>query len=177
MQIRPGSLLIAHPAHADRENRNHVVYITESTSSSTMGITLNNISTYDLKQLMAQKGIDWYGDREVYIGGEYNPHALVMLHSDEWYSSNTMHVDRCFSISSDALMIEKMEMGNTPDWYKLFVGCKGWEPLQLAEELKSKHPKWLVLSHPSLDLIASSSNTMWNSAVAECSQDLFNDYF
>ena len=178
MQIRPGSLLIAHPVHANRENSKHVVYVTESTSVSTMGITLNHLSRYDLKELMARKGIEWYGDREVYIGGEFNPHALVMLHSDEWYSSNTMQVDDSLSISSDGLMIEKMEMGNTPEWYQLFVGCRGWEPQDLAHELKSKKPKWLLLSRPSLELIiCSKADKMWDSAIAECSQDLISNYF
>ena len=177
MQIRPGSLLIAHPVHADRENNKHVVYITESTSASTMGITLNNISRYDLKELMEQKGIEWYGDREVYIGGEYNPHALVMLHSDEWYSTNTMQVDQNLSISSDGLMVEKMEMGNTPDWYRLFVGCKGWEPTELAHELKSSKPKWLLLAHPDPSLIESKHEDTWTLAVMQCSQDLIDNYF
>ena len=176
MQIRPGSILIAHPIHANKENANTIVYITESSGASTMGITLNKLSNYDLKELMSRQGVDWYGDREVYIGGDYNPNALVMLHSDEWYSSNTMHVDRNFSISSDRLMIDKMEMGNTPDWYQLFVGCKGWEPHELEYELKTKNPKWLLLSRPSQALIELADRNVWQTAVAEYSQDVFSNY-
>jgi putative AlgH/UPF0301 family transcriptional regulator len=177
LQIRPGSLLIAHPVHAHRENRKHVVYITESTSASTMGLTLNNLSTYNLQVIMDQKGIDWYGPREVYTGGEYNSHALIMLHSDEWYSSNTMDVNNNLALSSDGLMIEKMEMGNTPEWYRLFVGCKGWEPAELGHELKGKNPKWLLLAKPSQVLIELSDENLWDNAVAEYSQDVFDSYF
>ena len=176
MQIRSGSLLIAHPVHADKENVNHVVYITESTGASTMGLTLNHLSRYDLKELLAKKGIDWYGDREVYIGGEYNPHALVMLHSTEWYSSNTMQIDESLSISSDGLMIEKMEMGNTPDWYRLFIGYKGWDPAELAHELKCNNPKWLLLAKPSQVLIEFADRNVWHNAVAEYGQDVFSNY-
>jgi putative transcriptional regulator len=177
MQIRSGSLLISHPVHADREKSKHVVYITESTSASTMGLVLNNLSTIDLKDAFERKGIEWYGDRELYTGGEYNTTALVMLHSDEWYSANTMQVDSNLAMSSDNLMIKKMEIGNTPDWYKLFVGCSGWEPLELQHELKGARPKWLLHAHPSFDLITSADNRMWDLAIKECSQDLFNDYF
>ena len=177
MQIATGSLLIAHPIHAHKENRKHVVYITESTSVSTMGLTLNNLSTYNLQVLMDQKGIDWYGPREVYTGGEYNKHALIMLHSDEWYSSNTMDVNNNLALSSDGLMIEKMEMGNVPEWYKLFVGCKGWEPAELGHELKGKKPKWLLLAKPSQVLIELSDEKLWDNAVAECSQSVFDSYF
>lgn len=177
MQIRPGSLLIAHPVHADHEKIKHVVYITESTSASTMGLVLNNLSPIDLKAALERKGIEWYGDREVYTGGEYNPTALVMLHSDEWYSNNTMQVDNSLAVSSDGLMVHKMEMGNTPNWYKLFVGCKGWQPLELQFELKSMQPKWLLHAYPTLELITSRDKNIWDLAIKECSQDLFNDYF
>jgi|TARA_B110000977_G_scaffold56102_1_gene76383 putative AlgH/UPF0301 family transcriptional regulator len=177
MQIRAGSLLIAHPAFAHREQRNHVVYVTESTEVSTMGLTLNNVSKYDLKEVFENKGIEWYGPREVYHGGEYNNSALVMLHSDEWYSQNTMQVNNQLAMSSDSLMIEKMEMADTPDWYRLFVGCKGWEHDDLGYELKSKKPKWILLTHPSIDLLDTAPAKLWNAAINECSQDLFNEYF
>ena len=176
MQIRSGSLLIAHPVHADKENRKHVVYITESTSQSTMGLTLNNLSRYNLRMLMEKKGVEWYGPNEVYWGGEYNPHALIMLHSNDWYSSNTMDVDNNLALSSDGLMIEKMEMGNIPEWYRLFVGCKGWEPAELGRELKSKKPKWLLLAKPSQVLIELSDDRIWQNAITEYSQDVFANY-
>lgn len=176
MQVRAGSLLIAHPVHADAHTDKHVVLVTESTSASTMGITLNDLSSYDLQQLLAQKNIDWYGNTDIYIGGDYNPHAMIMLHSNEWYSSNTMQVDQNLSVSSDGLMVEKMEMGNTPEWYRLFVGCKGWEPTELAHELKSSKPKWLLLAKPSQVLIELADANIWNNALAEYSQDVFSNY-
>lgn len=169
--------MVAHPKYADKHHQQHVVFITESTATSTMGLTLNNLSEYNLQKLMQNQGIDWYGPTEVYLGGEYNPNALVMLHSDEWYSSNTMQVDRGLAISSDDLMIEKMEMGNIPEDYRLFVGCKGWEPDELRQELKGPKPKWLLLSRPDSGLIFESSvNNTWKRALEQCSQDLFNAY-
>ena len=177
MQVRAGSLLIAHPVHADAHTDKHVVLVTESTSASTMGITLNDLSSYDLQQLLAQKNIDWYGNTDIYIGGDYNPHAMIMLHSNEWYSANTMQVDQNLSISSDELMLEKLEMGNTPDWYRLFLGCQGWRPNELARELRGAAPKWLLLSHPSLDVVESAQEDTWTLAVMQCSQDLIDNYF
>lgn len=177
MQIRTGSLLIAHPVYADSEKIKQVVYITESTGHSTMGLILNNISGLDLKDALERNGIEWYGDRAVYEGGDYSTSSLVMLHSNEWYSSNTMQVDNSLAVSSDTVMLEKLEMGNTPNWYKLFVGCKGWEPLELQHELKSLKPKWLLHAYPTLELITSADKCIWDMAVNECSQDLFNYYF
>lgn len=176
MQIRSGSLLVAHPAHCDHEHQTHVVYITESNEESTIGVILNDLSGHDMCKFMQERGMSWYGDREVYIGGNYNPYALLMLHDSDWYSSNTMQINRDYSISSDNMMLEKMEMGNTPDWYKMFIGCTAWSASELEHELRSSKPRWLFIPKPSDELVQCNSNSMWNNAVAEYSQDVFSNY-
>jgi putative AlgH/UPF0301 family transcriptional regulator len=177
LQIRPGSLLIAHPVHATLARSKQVVYITESNNYSTTGLTLNNLGSYDLRELLARQNIDWYGDNRLYHGGDYNGSAMVMLHSDEWYSSNTMPVDNHLSISSDDVMMEKLEMGNRPDWYRLFVGIEAWDQAELEHQVKRTNPKWIVLAKPSQALIELSDESLWHNALAEYSQDVFDSYF
>ena len=176
MQIRPGSLLIANPKYAHEQQQGNVVYITESTNYSTMGIVLNSSDSYYLSDLLEQKGIDWPFETLVNIGGDYSPTCMIMLHSGEWYSSNTMPITTDISISSDQTMLEKLEMGNTPEWYRLFLGTSGWTPQELEHELKSNKPKWLLLSHPSQALIELADKDLWQTAVAEYSQDVFSNY-
>lgn len=176
MQIRAGSLLIANPNTADHENKHSVVYITESTPSSTMGIVLNSRENYDLGSMLANKGIDWPYQTVVGIGGEFSPTCLMMLHTNEWYSSNTMPVTNRHSISSDEFMLEKVGAGNEPIWWRLYIGVKGWTPLELREDLKSKTPKWLLLPNPSAKLLESQHSELWTLAVNEYSQDMFSGY-
>ena len=176
MQIRAGSLLIANPKYAHQQQQGHVVYITESTDNSTMGIVLNSPNSYLLSDLLEQRGMDWPFDTTVNVGGDYSPTCMIMLHSSDWYSSNTMPVTRHTSISSDHLMLEKLEMGNTPDWYRLFMGTSGWTPQELEEELRGSKPKWLLLAKPSQALIELSDLNLWQNAVAEYSQDVFSNY-
>ena len=177
MQIRPGSLLIAHPVHSNTEHRKHLVYITESNSINTVGVILNKLSNYDMCEFMQQKGRSWYGDRAIHVGGIYNPHSLIMLHDNNWYSSHTMQVNSRYNVSSDVIMLEKMEMGNTPDWYKLFIGCTAWSASELEQELKSKKPEWLLIPNPTDELVQSDISYQWDHAVAEYSQDVFDAYF
>ena len=106
MQIRPGSLLIANPKHADNHQQGMVVYITESTNYSTMGIVLNSSDSYYLSDLLEKKGISWPFETLVNIGGNYSPTCMIMLHSGDWYSSNTMPITTDISISSDHVMLE-----------------------------------------------------------------------
>lgn len=177
MQIRSGSLLIANPAYAHDEHVGHVVYVTESTRHSTMGLTLNSGDTYSMSELLSSKGIMWPWDTRVSIGGEYSPQSLIMLHSSDWYSTNTMPIDDDYSISSDGFMLEKMEAGNAPNWFRMFIGTSGWTPAELEQQLRSAKPKWLLLARPSYEVIHADPIKMWNLAVEELSQDVFNNYF
>ena len=177
MQVCPGSLLIANPAWAYEEQQGNVVYITESTDASTMGLILNSGDSYSMSDLLSQKGISWPWSTQIGIGGDYSPTCLIMLHSNDWYSSNTMPVDKQYSISSDGVMLEKLEDGNTPNWFKMFIGTSGWTPNELEQELRADKPKWLLLTNPSYEVINASPLVMWNTAIDEYSQDVFNSYF
>jgi putative transcriptional regulator len=177
LQIRPGSVLIANPAYAHKEHKGYIVYITESSSASTMGVVLNSPTEYTMRRLLEPRGIVWPWDTTVSTGGEYNPHSLLMLHTDEWFSQNTMNVDNTFAISSDGFMLEKLEDGNAPYWFRIFLGCKGWSPSDLEHELRGAQAKWLLLARPSLELIHAAPFKMWNMAVEELSQDVFDSYF
>ena len=177
MQIRPGSLLIAHPTNAHPNRTNQVVYVTESNPFGTTGLIFNDLSKVNLRNLLVQKGIDWQGDNNLYIGGDSNPNALVMLHSDEWYSQNTVQVDEYLAMSSDGVMMEKLEMGNVPQWYRLFAGYEAWDPSDLEHQIKSSRPEWILLATPSQALLELADDNLWQTAVTEYSQDVFDSYF
>jgi len=177
LQLRTGSLLVAHPVHAKYEFSEKVIYITESTDNSTVGLILNSESTETMKTIMLQNNTEWGWNQKIFDGGEFNRTAMVMLHSDNWYSRNTIQVNNDLSISSDELMIDKMAMGDFPDWHRLFIGCSGWTPSQLENEVRKRKPEWLVLAYPSRDLIESNSKSLWNKAVAEVSQDFVTTFF
>tara|TARA_R110002074_G_scaffold152974_5_gene307681 strand:- start:15 stop:446 length:432 start_codon:yes stop_codon:yes gene_type:complete len=143
-----------------------------------MGLMMNSGNMYDMGQLLSHKGINWPHDTHVYIGGEYSPTCLIMLHTDEWYSSNTMPVDhKNFALSSDGFMLEKLEMGDIPSWYQIYLGTSGWTPQELEQDLRGDKPKWLVLSHPSFETITCEPLRIWNAAVRELSTDVFSNYF
>jgi putative transcriptional regulator len=171
-----GSLLVANPVHNNRDHLNSVVLITESTANSVMGLVLNRWDGLDLQKLFRQNGKDWNWPTPVYRGGDVNPTALVMLHTNEWYSSNTMQVNNNLSISSDNLMLEKLDMDNTPHWYKLFIGCVGWETPEIVRELQRPKSPWLVLEKPTLKTIQSTENSQWRRSIDELSQNTFSNY-
>jgi putative AlgH/UPF0301 family transcriptional regulator len=177
VQIRPGSLLIAHPTNSHPNRTNQVIYVTSSNEHDTNGLILNILSDVDLRMLLLDKGIDWQGDCNLYIGGDSCPNAIIMLHTDEWYSSNTVQIDNNWSMSSDGVMMEKLDMGNSPEWYRLFAGYETWDADDLEHQLRSSRPEWILLAKPSQALIELADNNLWQTAVTEYSQDVFDTYF
>ena len=177
MQVKPGSLLIAHPAHAPSHIKHNVVFITESTHRSTVGLTLNRPNRHTLSDIMRSKGINWQLDDQLYTGGDYNTTAMIVLHSEEWYSTSTMPVTARWGITSDTVMLEKFEQFNTPMDYRIFVGCTGWEPEELEDELKGRHPRWLLMPNPSSDLIMAEPEHQWDLAIIECGHNTVKKFF
>jgi putative AlgH/UPF0301 family transcriptional regulator len=171
VQIRAGSLLIAHPAYADKSIDKHVVLVTESTNRSTMGLTLNVPNPNNLIDIMQDQGVNWPLDDPLFTGGFYNTRSMIMLHSSEWISTSTMQVSDDWAISSDTLMIEKLGQYDIPRDYKMFIGCTGWRPRELVTDLDDFRPKWLVMDNPSKSIVMADPEDMWTLAIMECSQN------
>lgn len=164
MRLEQGSLLVSHPAHADRDS---VIVITDSGHSHTIGLELANPSEHTMAELMISKGIEWPWHTPVSVGGDHNRGALVMLHTDDWSSTNTNCIASNLCISSDALMIEKLEMNNTPGWYRLFLGCVMFSTQDLQRELSKTRSRWMLLPSPGSSQLERPATKIWQSCVDE----------
>ena len=143
----------------------------------TTGLILNHLSTYNLREILASKGIEWYGDNTIYIGGASKSSAMIMLHTEEWTSASTVQINNHLCMSSDDLMMEKLEMGDTPEWYRFYLGFEAWDAADIEHQLRRKNPEWLLLPKPSQALVELADKSLWHNAVAEYSQDVFDSYF
>lgn len=180
-QITPGTLLIAHPLMKPNLFSKSVVMIIESHNRLYKGLIVNKKSTYYVKDVFGECEHTQTGQSNLYKGGPVNPAAIIMLHSNEWYSSNTMQIGSKLAISSDPTMVEKLSLDNVPFNYKIISGISHWTESQLKNELSStaEHkPYWLILDNydPAL-LFDSSQETTWETAIDLYSQNMFDQFF
>jgi len=153
--VTQGTLLVAHPTNVKGSGfEQSVVLITEVNPKGTIGFVINKQHSITQLEVFRQNGIDPIldQDRPVFRGGPVNTHALCVIHSDEWYSSNTAQITPGLAISSDPIMLEKMGMGNNPRHYRWIVGMSGWAPGQLEAEIAGAGPfkdraQWLPLPY------------------------------
>lgn len=171
--IKPGTVLVAHPDLDDDFFAFSLVLISEDHSGGTLGFALNKSSRFDLREAIDCP--DWPYNDLLYNGGPVNKTALILIHSSEWYSSNTMPLNTDLSISSDTLMAEKMSMGNTPGQYRFVTGMSGWDRGQLQAEIDRS--KWLTIPATDDIVFGNDGETQWRQAVEKYAQLAVSQYF
>jgi putative transcriptional regulator len=180
--INPGTLLIAHPKFTQGIFGRSVVLITEHHSQGSVGFILNKPTQFKVKDIIDSIYVQQIREMLVHSGGPVNPRAVCLLHSDEWYSLNTMHICSGISLTSDRKMIDKFNTDNTPEDFIFSVGMATWHPGQLENELSennaSRHPLWLTTELDDYRMIFNcSKNHLWNKCLDICTRKIVSQYF
>lgn len=181
---RAGQILIAHP-NLPETNAFYrtVIYIYQDNALGTVGVVLNRSSAFTIKELCEDKGIEYAGsNRMLYFGGPVNKTALVLLHSDEWHSGNTVEAGAGLLASSDDQMLERIGMGDYPAYWRVFAGLSAWAPDQLNMELRGQFPyspeySWLTAQANDSIIFDYDGEKQWEKAVELASSQLFDQYF
>jgi putative transcriptional regulator len=171
-----GKLLIAPPTVRGSFWANTVLFLTEHLPSGSVGVVLNKPSKMSLREFGNQCDIDLDLDGYVYVGGPTNTKALTMLHSSEWYCRNTLRVTKDFSLSSSEELLDRLAMGDTPNYWRLLVGLSSWAPDQLEYEILGKKPynhnqSWLVATPNTQLVFGLDGKDQWATAIDHASQE------
>lgn len=170
---KPGTLLISHPDLVDNFFQSSVILITESHHRGVIGLAINKLSSMPLSQAMNNP--NWRGPEDLYCGGPNNTQALLLLHSANWISTNTVPVDNTFSISSDMEMTSKISRGQVPDKYKFVYGMSSWYPGQLDVEIATG--KWLTIPATEDIVYNTASDDLWKKSIESCAKLAVDQYF
>jgi len=174
-----GKLLVARP-HVMRDPTfaESVVYIYEQRDNMVLGLVLNKPTKMSIADLQSMRGISNSGASEsLYKGGPVSEQSLLLLHTDEWQSTNTLPVGNNLCLSSDELMLDKLADGNLPNGYRLMSGMASWSQPQLFTEI-NKHKAWLVID-PNITIFFDSDdgNGQWKKAIQLASSRIVESLF
>ena len=171
-----GKVLIAHPKLDGSIFSKSVIYIYQDGVIGTNGIILNKKSDWDLAYMFDYKNYNYYSDDFVYLGGPVSTTAITLLHTDEFYSSNTLSICDGLSVSSDNFMFEKIAEGNEPQNWRMFIGVCGWGDGQLKKEIEND--KCWLLCEPDNRLVFNyTGEEQWEKAVEKYSQTMVDTFF
>jgi putative transcriptional regulator len=140
-----GQLLIAMPALLDPNFHQTVTCMAEHNRDGAMGIVVNRvhpqIRAEDIYRELEIPFAPEAGAAPVHVGGPVHSGEIFILHGPplEWEASLTITPTLAMSNTIDLLKAVAMEKG--PSAYLICLGCAGWAPGQLEEEIKQN--AWL----------------------------------
>lgn len=175
VDICAGQLMAATPKLGSSIWQRSVVLITEHTRNSTVGIVVNRASDYNLNKVLGEHYTQELDAYKLHWGGPVNPRAMVILHEDTWFSSNTAWIAEGLAQSSDMFMFEKIATGNTPLDMRLCQGLSVWAPGQLQHEIDQG--LWLTSNPDPSILFKYDGDVLWKKtleiAAAERVKEMF----
>lgn len=172
-----GKCLVARPSIKDPMFRRSVVFIYENSVQGTAGLVLTQLQgTHNTHQLVSSRGFDHCAvpSEPLWLGGPVNEKAVIMLHSTDWRSSNTMTVDRSFAITSDDMMIYKYTTGDTPRYYRFYMGHSVWHPQQIKAEINNNN--WLITTLNIDTIFENDGRHLWDIAVEHAAQETIDRF-
>ena len=179
MEDLKGKLLVATPALDNDVVFHHsVVYVYEHRKDGEhVGVILNKPSEFRCTSLGALKGVDFapaLEDQVIHKGGPVSDTSILLLHTSEWTSTNTMTATEEVCMTSDALMLEKLAMGNEPKGWRMFAGMSVWTEDQLANEIKQG--AWLFAQPNNHSVFDFNEEEQYLKALELCSKQTFSKY-
>jgi putative transcriptional regulator len=172
---RAGKFLIASPTLQGFFHQS-VIFVYEDNNNGSGGLIINRPSGRFLADLLQQHSIPYPPNMDpIFIGGPMQPMSVMMMHTDEFFSSNTLRTPSGISISSDDFMIDKIVQGNRPNGFKIFGGAAGWGPGQLDKEMSMN--SWLLTDLPQRVIWDRKAGEVWQASVDHVSSSMFNQYF
>jgi putative transcriptional regulator len=170
-----GRYLIARP-HLQGVFARSVIYMYEDLPTGSGGVIINRQTGKFLADILAGHNIAYPGKIDpIYLGGPVATNSLMMIHSDDFSSTNTLFTPGGINISSDDLMIEKIVNGARPRAFKMCAGRSQWAPGQLHHELKSN--SWLVADLPKKLTFDFGNEKTWERSIEFASNQMFRQYF
>lgn len=145
-----GQLLIAMPLMSDRRFARSVIYLCAHSEDGAMGLIINHRAEHiSFPDLLDRLGIitgeeDEDGisndilDRQVYMGGPVETGRGFVLHSDDYFATNsTLAIDEGVNLTATIDILKAIAHGKGPDRAILALGYAGWAAGQLETEIQA----------------------------------------
>ena len=173
-----GKLLVAKPnVMKDPHFQKSVVYIYEQTEKVVIGLILNKPSYMKVGDIQSMRGESNSGAAgSLYRGGPVSEQSLLLLHTAEWQSTNTIPATHGNCVTSDELMLEKLATNNLPKCWRLMSGMSTWTLPQLQNEVY-RAKSWLIIE-PNQEIFYNfDGEEQWKASVDLASQRMMENLF
>ena len=178
-----GKLLVAQPKFLFKNFEKSVILVAQNNTGGSWGVVVNKwANTISMQDIMRAAGIEYNGIKEVHIGGPIEPTRVHVIHTLDWFSSNTLRVTDEIGITGDISVLAAIAGGQGPKIYKVGVGVATWSAGQLEGEISGLEPwtsghQWLT-TDATIDLVLKGAGEeQWQRAINQCVTQKISDFF
>ncbi|MBC8440244.1 MAG: YqgE/AlgH family protein [Deltaproteobacteria bacterium] len=147
-QSMKGKFLLAIPGLPDPNFSQTVTCMCEHNEFGALGFIVNKVhplltgrELFEDLEIQCDKSVDTL---EIYLGGPVQPSGVFVLHGPPFEWSESLRVTDKLALSNSRDILEAIALQKGPDLFMILLGCAGWGPLQLDNELGDS--AWLTCS-------------------------------
>ncbi len=144
-----GKFLIAMPGMTDGFFERTIVYVCSHTPEGAMGLVVNrDFDGIDYENFLEQLGIapaDASEQIHIHVGGPVEPNRGFVLHSSDVLMSESMVLDQDLALTATPDILRAIITGGGPQRWHFALGCAGWAPGQLDQEIQQN--AWLHMDY------------------------------
>jgi putative transcriptional regulator len=176
----PGQLLIASAAIQDPRFHHSVILLLRHDASGAFGIVINRpVAEEPIAKLLSEAGSkaepNPSGDKpegtiQVFLGGPVQPERGFIVHSTDYSSPETLHVDDALAMTATKDVLRDIGQHRGPKKYLFALGYAGWGAGQLEGEIARRD--WFTApAEPEL-VFDTEREQVWERALARRTREL-----
>jgi len=162
------NFLVSLPNISGGSFNNSVVYIADHDGDGAKGWIVNK----QLEDKVAEKlriGMKLHFKVPIYYGGPIDISSAYVIHSNDFSLPGTIELNHKLSMTRDKAIINIMNMGQFPEYWRIIVGCSSWGPGQLEAELYGSITKgvghWTTLPYTNKLMWGTMPEEQWDTGI------------
>ena len=147
-QSMKGKFLLAIPGLPDPNFSQTVTCMCEHNEFGALGFIVNKVhplltgrELFEDLEIQCDKSVD---SLEIYLGGPVQPSGVFVLHGPPFDWNESLRVTEKMALSNSRDILEAIALQKGPASFMVILGCAGWGPMQLDNELVDS--AWLTCS-------------------------------
>lgn len=166
MNSLAGHLLIAMPTLADPHFSRTVTFVFEHTDEGALGVTVNRPAAMTVGEVLSQLGLGDGGpaaaDAPVFHGGPVHVERGFVLHDAAHAYASTLRAAPDIAVTTSRDVLEAVAARTAPSRILVALGCAGWAPGQLEQEMLDN--SWLSVPASAEVLFDTPADRRWDAA-------------
>ena len=147
-QSMKGKFLLAIPGLPDPNFSQTVTCMCEHNEFGALGFIVNKVhplltgrELFEDLEIQCDNSVD---SLEIYLGGPVQPSGVFVLHGPPFDWNESLRVTETMALSNSRDILEAIALQKGPASFMVILGCAGWGPMQLDNELVDS--AWLTCS-------------------------------